>query len=490
MRSFCIDTQAQFIANATPDEERLEQEGDTHPYYEVMCSNGHVNYVTSTVLVQTPPEHSGEVHCGACNEWFKPSHFKPVSLSHFIMEDLESRLTRFAAPRWSEADIEFIKKIYIQQRESGIPHNRIYEYLADQLGRSFFAIKQKVERLYKSDPELEKFKYQSWEREKVVDMLADMYRRGEPLNRLGMRPQTLQYQITNHSKPKCETRDFECWFETFEDAIVEAILQVGFARDKDRQLTEERIADIQQAKEYYHRREKLSHQWTKDEIVALFRAAHEAGLPLTYTFFARHQDIYQPLIGVNRSLEGFRNAINRMGLTWGDLVVAAVPEYRNWYDEDGTPSKSMGEIRVRRFLEQRNIPFVVPDRHHKIPVIDQKLREKGYRNFVPDFIILDTSDRPAAIVEVFGAIADSAAQNGDVSQAYQEKIEAKRQTFNQSSFDFIEIHDNSSFGSDLSDNALETKFARYMSQIEPEVENIGVDDSYLQQAACLIRAFC
>jgi len=486
MRRFCLTT-SQVVIDTELDE-RLEREGDTHPYYEVTCSKGHTNYVTPTAITQAPPEHGGKVHCSACDEWFTPSHFKPVSLSHFVMERLESGITRHAAPRWEKADVEFIKKIYIQQRESGVPHNLIYEYLADQLGRSYFAVKQKVERLYKSDPELEKLKYQSWEREKVIDMLADLYRRGEPLNRLGMHPQTLQYQITNHSKPKCDTRDFECWFETFEDAIAEAILQVGFARDEKGQLTDERIADIQHAKEYYHRREKLAHQWTKAEIINLFRIAHEAGLPLTYTFFARHQEIYQPLIGVNRSLEGLRNAVRRMGVTWGDLVVAAVPEYHNWYDEDGTPSRSMGETRVGRFLEQHNISFVVPDRHHKIPVIDQGLREKGYRNFVPDFIILDSSDRPAAIVEVFGAIADSGAQSGDVSQAYQEKIEAKRQTFNQSSFDFIEIHDNDSFGSDLSDQALEAKFIRYLPQEEPEIEES--DDTYLQQAACLIRAFC
>jgi|GEM_PF-6106465 len=485
MRSFCTVSQ---IVIDTELDEHLEQKGDSHPYYEVTCPQGHINYVTPSVIVQAPPDHSGEVCCSACNTWFAPSRFKPVSLTHFIMESLNRGLTQYAAPRWTQSEEEFIKQIYIQQRDSAVPHNRIYEFLAEKLERSYYAIKQKIENLYKTDKDLEKYKYQSWEnREKVIDMLAESYRQGEPLNRLGLE-QTLQYQITNHSKPKCDTRGFECWFESFEDAIAEAILQIGFARDAHGALTEERIGDIQQAKEYYHKREKLSHHWTKSEIIGLFQVAHEAGLPLTYTFFARHQDVYQPLIGINRSLEGLRNAVNRMGLTWGDLVIAAVPEYRRWYDEDGNPTRSMGETRVQRFLEQHEIPFVVPQRHHKIPVVSSELQEKGYKNFVPDFIILDDSKRPVAIVEVFGAIADSAAQDGSVSQAYQEKIDAKRITFQQSSFDFIEIHDNETFGSDLSNEILEQKLFRYIPQVplmpaEPEEE----EDIYLAQAASLLR---
>lgn len=368
--------------------------------------------------------------------------------------------TKEAAPRWTLDEIELLKNTYISQREKNVPHNEIYEALADVMDRSYKSIKQKLEALYQTDPDLKAFKYDSWSREKIVDIIKEAYINGEPLNRMHLQKK-LRFQIANHSEPKCVTRGFQCWFESFDHAIAEAILEVGFEREGG-QLTDTPITSMDEALWYYRKSEKRAHRWTESEIIHLFQLAHKAGLPLTHQFFAAHPDIYKPLLRVNRSLEGIDDSIELLGKTWGEMATKAVPEYQNWYDEAGNAKRSTGEIRVQRFLDLNNIPYRIPTGGDKIAVQDPKLKELGYKNFVPDFFILDKDGREVAVVEVFGSVADSQASNGQVADEYTEKIQAKMETFQKMPYDFIAIHDNSKYGSDLSDNKLFEKFQRYM----------------------------
>lgn len=368
---------------------------------------------------------------------------------------------KYSAPRWTQEEIELLKNTYIEQRNNNISHNQIYQTLSEIMDRSYRSIKQKLEALYQVDEDLKQYKYDSWSREKIIDTLKQTYVDGEPLNRMYLHKK-LRFQIANHSQPKCTTRGFTCWFESFDHAIAEAILEVGFERNGQGSITEIPITSLDEALWYYRRAEKKSHRWTEDEIVSLFRLAHRAGLPLTHQFFAAHPDIYKPLLGVNRSLEGIDDTIELLGKTWGDLVIKAVPGYQNWYDESGNAKRSTGEIRVQRFLDLNRIPYRIPTGGDKIPVTDSELQLLGYKNFIPDFFIVDDSGRDLAVVEVFGSVADSQASNGQVADEYNEKIQAKINTFQQLPYDFIAVHDNSRYGSDLADQALHDKFSRYI----------------------------
>ena len=381
-------------------------------------------------------------------------------------------LKNFAAVRWSQNDKKILREVFMKSRDQHIPHNVIYQFLAKKLDRTFRAIKYQLERMYHTDPILSMYKYDSWDRKKIVNMLVQLYTEGHSMNRVSL-PRKVRFQIANHSLPKSESRGFETWFNDFDSAVAEAIYTVGFQRNEEGKIDHEHpITSIVDAKWYYRRNEKKTHMWNKDEVIRLFQMAHEAGLPLTHQFFAKHYDIYKPLLGVNRSLEGLKTTLKTLGWTWGNAVMKAVPEYQQWYDETGTALRSTGEVRVQRFLDLNNISYRIPSSKDRIAVTHSILIERGYQNFVPDLYILDDMGTDIALVEVFGSVADSEAANGDLAESYREKIEAKIITYRALPIAFIMIHDNTLFGNELDDHSLQQKFHKYLRDSKEETNGI------------------
>lgn len=374
----------------------------------------------------------------------------------FKFERLKS-FTKFAAPRWTTDEKNRLKELYLKYRARGVPHHIIYKATSQLLGKSFLAVKQKLENMYEIDEELGSMKYEHWDQGKIDQTIRDLYMGGQSISRMSL-PANLMYQITNHSLPKAETCGFPAYYDSFDHAMASNILAVGFEREGDK-LTESAIETIEDALKYYRRREKMAHAWDRSEIVALFQDAHVAGLPLTYSFFKSHPDIYKPLIGVGRSLEGLRDSIKRCGHDWADLVIEAAPEYVDFYTEDGRLQPSTEELRIRRFLELNEIPFRVAGIADKMAIEDPDLLEQGYKNFVPDFFILDSEGNTQAIVEVFGSVADSAAAN--TSELYREKKLAKEKFYGSQPFSFIAINNNAD-GVDLTDEILRDKFSAFM----------------------------
>jgi len=392
-------------------------------------------------LLHPPENQEGE-------EWKKNA-----SIRGFTLE---------AAP-WTEKELEVLKTVYRSARDQQIPHNLIYQRLSDFIPHSSRGIKQKLEALYQQDEQLKSYKYESWSRERIISELERVYKSGLPVARKSLPPK-LEYQISNHSLPKAITRGFEVFFDSFDHAVSEAILNVGQERDGDDKLDPERaVKTLDQAYRYYRHNEKFNNPWTKDEIVALFRKAHEKGLPLTKSFFTTQAEVYKPLLEVSRNLDGLRRSIEKNGLTWADVVIEAVPDYKTWYDDSGRATTSMGELRVKRFLDLNGIKYRSTTRADKIAVTEPEVLEMGYKNFLPDLFLLDDNGNTIGIVEVYGAIADSGAASGQLAQKYREKIEAKERVYDNLSIPHVSIHDNSLFGSDLSDARLKERFAAFLT---------------------------
>jgi hypothetical protein len=277
-------------------------------------------------------------------------------------------------------------------------------------------------------------------------------------------PEKHYLQITNHSLPKAITRGFEVYFDSFDHAIAEAISLIGHSRNSEGVLDETRpLESLEDSWRYYRANEKQNNPWTKEEIVDLFKRAHAKGLPLTRSFFTSHQEVYKPLLDVSRSLDGLRKSVERLGVTWGDLVMEAVPDYISWYNESGKARNSTGELRVMRFLDLAGIPYRTTSRKDKIPVTELDILEAGYRNFIPDLYILDKDGKEIGLVEIYGAIANSNAGAGLLGQKYQEKIKAKEAVYLKLPLTYVAIHDNELHGSDLSDEKLKEKFKSFMN---------------------------
>jgi len=366
--------------------------------------------------------------------------------------------TKQAAPRWTPQQTERLKCLYLKWRDRGYPHHVIYKAAAQLLGRSFLATKQKLESMYGCDEELAPMKFEHWDQNKIDQTIQDLYCGGQPISRLSL-PSILMYQITNHALPKAETRGFPVFYDSFDHAMANNVLKIGFEREGCNLLQDRPITTFEQALQYYRRQEKQAHSWSRDEILALLRDAHVVGLPLTHSFFKSHSDIYKPLLGMNRTLEGLRDSIKRSGDNWSDLVIEAAPEYIDLYTDNGRLSQSTEEIRIRRFLELNSIPFKVATIEDKFEVNIPELQELGYRNFVPDFFILDEKGDTRAVVEVFGSIADSQAAN--TAEIYREKRTAKEQFYQTLPHTFIAINNNTD-GIDLTDEILKDKFHQFL----------------------------
>lgn len=424
--------------------------------------------------------HQGApVYCENGHHWFPDTNmvFTLDEYDAFSEEELREKalrnvkaFVRTEAARWTSDELAILKQVYLKARDAGIPHNCIYQRLSEFVPHSARGIKQKLEALYRKDEELAGYKFEHWSRERIIDTLKDLYRSGEPISRKSL-PQKLEYQITNHSLPKAITRGFEVFFDSFDHAIAEAILSIGCARNDLGELDQTRsLTDLDEAWRYYRRNEKQNNPWTKDEIIHLFQKAHETGLPLTKSFFTSHPSVYKSLLDVSRSLDGLRKSVDRLGLTWGDLVIEAVPDYITWYNEEGKPRNSMGELRVIRFLDLNGIPYRTTSRKDKIPVTEPDILEAGYRNFVPDIFILDENGNDIGLVEIYGAIADSGAAAGELSQKYREKIEAKEKVYKNLPLSYIAIHDNGLYGCDLSDDILKDKFNLFICKTPTSID--------------------
>ncbi len=374
------------------------------------------------------------------------------------------------AAKWTDRELAILKEVYLKARNIDIPHNAIYRKLVQFLPHPYSGIKQKLEALYE-DEDLAEYKYESWNRDKIINTLKQLYVSQKPVARKQL-PAKLEYQIANHSLPKAITRGFEVFFDSFDHAAAEALFEVGFGRDKDLNIDRSKpFPNLQDAYHYYRHNEKINNPWTKDEIIMLFKRAHAAGLPLTKSFFTNHAEVYKPLIGVSRNLDALRKSIERMGYTWGELVMEAVPDYQSWYNEDGKSKSSMGELRVKRFLDLNNIKYRPTTRSDRIPVTEPAVLEAGYKHFLPDILLLDATGSTIGIVEVYGAIADSGAGQGVLSQKYNEKIEAKEIVYNNLPIPYIAIHDNALHGSDLSNESLRKKFEAFF----PQPETVTID---------------
>lgn len=404
---------------------------------------------------------------------------EPVSIQknidYFGSDPVFQRLTKgiktnkrpvLEAAHWTDRELKILKEVYRKARDRGIPHNQIYQKLSEFLPHSHSGIKQRLETLYKEDKELQSYKYENWSRDRIIEELKKIYLSGEPISRKALPPK-LEYQITNHSLPKAITRGFEVFFDSFDYAVAEAIFSCGYRRNEQGELDKDRpLESLKDTWHYYRTNEKKNNPWTKEEIILLFRKAHEAGLPLTKSFFTSHALVYKPLLQVSRSLDGLRKSVDRLGLTWGDIVIEAVPDYESWYDETGKAMNSTGELRVIRFLDLMGIPYRRSTRLDKIAVTEPEIIESGYRNFIPDIFIQDRNGNDIGIVEIYGAIADSGAALGELAQKYHEKILAKEKVYKQLPLVYIAIHDNQIYGSELSDEKLKEKFAQFLNGID------------------------
>ena len=379
-----------------------------------------------------------------------------VSKKHNADVSIRS-FTKFSSPRWSPEEKIRLKDLYLKYRQRGIPHHIIYKAAAYLLNKSWLAVKQKLESMYGLEDELKGMKFEHWDKNKIDQTIQDLYRGGKPISRLKL-PPNLMYQISNHSLPKSQTRNFSTYYNSFDDAMANNILIVGVERDGDK-LIEKPIKTLEDALKYYRRKEKMAHTWDRDEVIELLEEAHTAGLPLTYSFFRSHPDIYKPLLGVGRSLEGLRDSVKRLGCTWSDLVIEAAPSYALFYDDNNKLKHSTEELRVHRFLELNNIPFRVASDQDRLVVEDPELQILGYRHFIPDFIVLGADGNVQAYVEVFGSIADSRAAN--TSELYREKKKAKEKFYSTLPYKFIAINNNTD-GIDLTDEILKEKFGSFL----------------------------
>jgi len=278
------------------------------------------------------------------DQFMKEKGYITSSLS-LSKRDGEFRLVN-AASRWEDKDLEIIKNVYIKGRNAKQPHRVIYEILAKMLNRSVLSIKQKVEKLYKLDPELGGYAFKHWNREDIIKAIQQMYLSGETLNRR-LVPWSLRGQIENHSKPKCNTRGYECFFESWDDCMAEALYALEYKRNDDGTLSEEKFKSLEDTKKYYIRGLKKSHQWGRAEIVELLKEIDEHNLPATKAFITQYPDLYTKQLGLNRSLRGLAKVVEEVFGSWGEALIEAGIAGSEFYNEEGSYGLSTEEVSLQ-----------------------------------------------------------------------------------------------------------------------------------------------
>lgn len=338
-----------------------------------------------------------------------------------------NQIIKSAKVRWLEDESTTARDFYLSRIKQDWQPKRIYQIIADSLGRSFLSVKQKIERMRNLDPEMLEFKYSHWSKENIVGEIQILYIQNEDLNRKNL-PVALRSQIANHSKPKCDSLDIECYFKSFDDAVAEALFEVGIKRDVDGKFVDDIFIDHSDALQYYRRFLKKTHKWSKEEMLGIISEAHKKGLPVTKHFFARYAELYKKTLGLNRSLEGFKYHVKKYFSSWGSMLNAANIIDEQFYDDKGNLKMSSEEAYVAKFLEKNNIRYRRCDLKDKIKIVDQDILDLGYKHFVPDFYLLSENNDIDGVVEVFGSIADMKfveKNNLTTGELYREKREAK-----------------------------------------------------------------
>ena len=369
-------------------------------------------------------------------------------------------ISKFAYKRWTPQDVEVLKELYISGREQFLNSNELWDSIALKLNRKPSEVRRKVINLYKQDSDLASYKQNNWTKEKILEELIELYLKGEPFN-LSRLPSKLRF-ILLKSVPS-SSRQNKVYFDSPDQALAEAALTCGYARNDDGSLDyDSPLSSLEEAHQYIVIGNKKRHVWTLDEIKQVLSLIHTADYPITLPFLTNHFDLYKNSLGINRKLESFKDVVKKFIedgqiKSYPDLVCTIAPEYIAYYNpERSRLSLSTEEIRVKKFLDRYKIPYIIPKLSEKLPT-----GSDIFSNVVPDFVILNEQGKPIAIVEVFGSIGDRI--NSDVDKTYNQKTEAKITFYNKiPDMLFIDIYNNQG-KCDLGDQTLFSKFEPLLS---------------------------
>lgn len=378
----------------------------------------------------------------------------------------------FAYKRWTAEEVSLLKQLYIEGKTNSQDSKNLWQTIAKALSRKPSEVRRKIIDLYKVDQDLANYKQNSWSREKIIEQLVEIYLSGQPFNLVNL-PSRLRF-ILLKSVPST-SKQSKAYFNSLDEALAEAALICGYARNQDGTLNYEApLENMQQALEYVVLNNKKRHPWSLDEIKQILLKIHSAGFPITLSFLTNHFNLYQNIIGLNRKLESFKDVIKKFIAdgnikSYPDLVCTIAPEYIAYYNSEKTRlNLSTEEIRVKKFLDNHKIPYIIPKLSQKLPT---GLAE--FANVVPDFVILDDKGLPKAIVEVFGSIGDR--ENAEIDKIYKSKTDAKIKFYKSiPDIIFIEIYNNQG-RCDLSDEILSNKFQKlkqFQTKIASSLEDI------------------
>lgn len=376
-------------------------------------------------------------------------------------------LLKIAYKKWTEEEVALLKDLYLQGLNDGEKKRTICEKIGIKLGRSLQEVLKKLYRLYAVDEDLKAFKSENWSKEKILDLLKQIYLDGKPLNKSAL-PKKLNFILLKVCKP---TAPFHrCFFESQDHALAEAILSCGYARNEDGTLdVDSPISSLEDAFKYVKTGIKKRHEWTLDEVKDILRLLHEADYPITLPFLTNHYSIYKDRLKTNRKLESFKDVIKKFISdgsikSYPSLICSVAPNYSDYYNEDFSRLKlSTEEIRVKHFLDRWKIPYIIPRLSEKLPT-----NLEDYQNFVPDFIITNNQGVPIAITEVFGSIGDRL--NAGVDQIYKEKTNNKIEFYKKiPDVMFIEVWNNQG-RCELDDDSLFQKFSAFIPKFSPSLD--------------------
>jgi hypothetical protein len=367
--------------------------------------------------------------------------------------------TKIAHRRWTQEEVELLKEEILQGRSLGESFKDIYTAIANKLKRSPTEVERKLIRLYRTDDQLRALKQEDWSRAKILDQVRGLYLSNQPINKNHL-PDKLKYILLKVIPPAAPQH--RCWFESVDHALAEAVFSCKYPRLEDGNLDyESPLNSFEEALRYIRLGHKKRHTWSLEEIRQILTELNDADYPITLPFLANHYDLYKGLININRKLESLRDVIKKFIddgqiQSYADLVCGIAPDYANYYSEDRSRLRlSTEEIRVKKFLDRFQIPYVIPRLSDKI-----QTGLPDFNNFVPDFILVDTQGSPLAIVEVFGSIGDR--ENAGVNDIYNNKTKAKVDFYKGiPHLKFIEIYNNNN-RCDLDDDSLFDRFGSYI----------------------------
>jgi uncharacterized protein YfkK (UPF0435 family) len=366
---------------------------------------------------------------------------------------------KIAYRRWTQEEVDLLKEEILQGRSLGESFKDIYQTVARKLKRSPTEVERKLIRLYRTDEQLRALKQEDWSRAKILDQIKGLYLNNQPINKNHL-PDKLKYILLKVVPPAAPQH--RSWFESVDHALAEAVFSCKYPRLEDGSLDRESpLNSLEEALKYIRLGHKKRHTWSLEEIKQILTELNDADYPITLPFLANHYNLYKDLININRKLESLRDVIKKFIddgqiQSYADLVCGIAPDYVDYYSPDRSRLRlSTEEIRVKKFLDRFQIPYVIPRLSDKI-----QTGLPNFNNFVPDFILIDDKGVPLAIVEVFGSIGDR--ENAGVNDIYNNKTKAKVEFYNNiPNLKFIEIYNNSN-KCDLDDGSLFDRFGSYI----------------------------